>query len=318
MKNSCIIQYIIGILIVIFIYALAATLIITLFNYLALPFWAQPPICIIIFETLYYYKISLTELYNILKEECYTTIKTFNTQYGLNIAYVKYPNLEIISCEGSDITHIPHTLPYKLTRLDINFNNSIGTLPDILPATLQWLTISNCSYFTTLPNTLPDGLCEISINNAPNLVLPDILPKSLKELEIFESPITKLPAQLPSGLIALYCQDTQLTTLPDLPETLCEIEITSRNNGLILKYPLLNSEDPDDYDDETYAQVIVNHVNEINSRERVQARTRLINVTQPFLEHYMRRAMHPDRLAALKNDPTIDVDDFMTQYVESL
>jgi hypothetical protein len=32
----------------------------------------------------------------------------------------------------------------------------------------------------------------------------------------------------------------------------------------------------------------------------------------------MRRAMHPDRLAALKNDPTIDVDDFMTQYVESL
>jgi hypothetical protein len=35
-------------------------------------------------------------------------------------------------------------------------------------------------------------------------------------------------------------------------------------------------------------------------------------------EIYMKRAMHPSRLQALIDDPTLDVDTYMEQYVESL
>jgi hypothetical protein len=32
----------------------------------------------------------------------------------------------------------------------------------------------------------------------------------------------------------------------------------------------------------------------------------------------MRRRMHPDNFKALTDDPDIDVDEYMTQYVEAL
>lgn len=44
----------------------------------------------------------------------------------------------------------------------------------------------------------------------------------------------------------------------------------------------------------------------------------IINKNNILFEIYMKRAMHPLRLHALIDCPDLDVDTFMTQYVESL
>ena len=55
-----------------------------------------------------------------------------------------------------------------------------------------------------------------------------------------------------------------------------------------------------------------------NSQRRTQSRCRLINENNVLLEIYMKRMMHPDRLKTLIDDDEMDVDEFMSQYVESL
>jgi hypothetical protein len=52
--------------------------------------------------------------------------------------------------------------------------------------------------------------------------------------------------------------------------------------------------------------------------QRPTQRMTIINAGNVLLERYMKRRMHPDNFKALVDDPDMDVDEYMTQYVESL
>jgi hypothetical protein len=52
--------------------------------------------------------------------------------------------------------------------------------------------------------------------------------------------------------------------------------------------------------------------------QRARERLAIINAGNVLLERYMRRKMHPDNFKVLLADPDIDVDEYMTQYVDAL
>ena len=52
--------------------------------------------------------------------------------------------------------------------------------------------------------------------------------------------------------------------------------------------------------------------------QRPTQRLAIINAGNVFLEHYMRRRMHPDNLKVLADDPNLDVDEYMEAYVATL
>ena len=51
---------------------------------------------------------------------------------------------------------------------------------------------------------------------------------------------------------------------------------------------------------------------------RNQERCRLINKDNILLEIYMKRMMHPRYLEPLRQNEDVEVDEFMSRYVESL
>jgi hypothetical protein len=53
-------------------------------------------------------------------------------------------------------------------------------------------------------------------------------------------------------------------------------------------------------------------------KARIQERVRLINHDNILLELYMKKKMNPANFTALYRDETIDVDEFMENYVNSL
>lgn len=193
--------------------------------------------------------------------------------------------------------------------------------------------------FWCIPKKLPPKLELLYMNNTPKLrELPFTLPPTLTTLSIKNSPITHLPI-LPSGLQTFTLVNTNMNQLPDLPYSLIDIYLFRDNwinhpiyinmNKIIDRSDFdeiiesVNEDDPnfDDIANEQnriYLKRIIDYVNECNDMTRVQTRTRQINDKNILLELYMRRMMHPDRLAALKTDPDIDVNDFMAQYVDSL
>lgn len=124
--------------------------------------------------------------------------------------------------------------------------------------------------------------------------------------------MTSLPDPLPQNLKILFCSYNNLVELPDLPKTLQGFSYANNNELFYTNYP-----DIDNYN----GIALVDYVNKCNvdrEKTRIQARTHIINTTQPFLEHYMRRAMHPTKIAQLLQDPEADIDECIKAYIDTL
>lgn len=98
--------------------------------------------------------------------------------------------------------------------------------------------------------------------------------------------------------------------MPDLPYTLEYINL--HNNQLEANYPLIFTFK------HNITKEIVAYVNECNAMRRIQMRLKAINKNNILLELYMKRVMHPSKIAALTKDESIDIDEFMSNYVASL
>jgi Leucine-rich repeat (LRR) protein len=141
--------------------------------------------------------------------------------------------------------------------------------------------------------------------------LPDNLPATLKVLYCDNNNLTSLPDNLPATLERLYCSYNQITSLPDnLPATLKVLNCS--NNPLEANYPKIFTFRANQ------AQEIIAYVCECNAQRRVQERLAIINAGNVLLERYMQRRMHPDNFKELADNPDLDVDEYMTQYVEAL
>lgn len=249
------------------------------------------------------------------KNKIWLNSATLYNQDAINDAYFKNPAAEAISCTSNDIKYIPDRLPEKIKALDISSNIPVSKLPDVLPNTLETL-ICKTPTLTSLPKTLPE---------------------SLMNLYIFDAQITELPDHLPSNLMELKVANTKITHLPDLPWSITVLYV-HQNPDLLKNYPRLRDNVGGEFSELelSFAREIhrphiegmywvsrsvsakIYYINETNARMRTQARMRQINQDNILLELYMQRMMHPNRLAQLKTDPDLDVDDFMTRYVDSL
>lgn len=218
------------------------------------------------------------------------------------------------------------------TRMLSCANNNIIKLPDKLPKRLYIIICHNNKLTHIKSGGLPRGLHELCC--AANMIteIDPGLPLNLKILRISKNKLTRLP-ELPANLNILSCFYNKLTVLPDLPLTLRGIHIYENDVTLDANYPMLKElqQQVIDHDNWPMDMLILNfdyqskatialitYVNERNSAIRHQERTRIINANQCLLESYMRRAMHPARLAALADNDDLDVDEYMTAYVEAL
>ena len=182
----------------------------------------------------------------------------------------------------------------------------------------EHLMYIDCSrnLITKLPNKLPAQLNTLIINNNLIKKLPDKLPQKLRILIMHNNLITQLPVTLPLSLYFIDCTYNNLCELPNLTLNIQYMSIT-QNNTLRTMYSGLTHLEFMYYGSITHKDVP--YINDVNARRRTQARMNILCATgNPFLEPYMRRMMHPDRLKTLRNDESIDVDEYMTWYVESL
>jgi hypothetical protein len=101
--------------------------------------------------------------------------------------------------------------------------------------------------------------------------------------------------------------------LPDLPESLTYIELF--DNPLKANYPKIFTFK---VEAEEYKNDIITYVNMCNAQRRAKERLAIINAGNVLLERYMRRMMHPSKLAALADNPDLDVDEYMEAYVATL
>jgi hypothetical protein len=150
-------------------------------------------------------------------------------------------------------------------------------------------------------------LCIVSVNKLTSLCE---LPQGVMQIHCGSNLLTSLPENLPPELSVLLCANNKLKLLPDLPNTLYWVDFTE--NPLEQNYPAIFTFD------RSKSREIVAYVNMRNIMMRASERMHKIDPTNQILEHYMRRAMHPSRLTSLVNDESIDVDEYMTKYVESL
>ena len=211
----------------------------------------------------------------------------------------------ILDISNQRLTTLPGNLPQSLINLYCS-ENKLTSLPDNLPHNL-WHLICYNNQLTSLPNNLPQSLKELWCNNNKLTSLPEHLPPNLKILYCTGNELISLPDKLPQNLIQLMCNNNQLTILPDLPSSIKFIYL--KNNPLDVNYPdIFNFKNYDN---------IVTYVNKRN-REMRLARMQKIDPEKRILELYMKRMMHPSRLAALADDADADIDEWMTRYVESL
>jgi len=215
-------------------------------------------------------------------------------------------SLQELYCHTNQLISLPDNLPQSLQTLYCQYNQ-LTSLPDNLPQSLQTLGCY-CNKLTSLPEILPQSLQKLDCYINQLTKLSDILPQSLQRLDCTNNQLTSLPDNLPQNLQRLYCSNNQLTILPDLPILIQYINI--KNNPLEQNYPGIF----------TYqsAKEIINYVNKCNGIRRTKQWLSIVNANNVFLERYMQRAMHPSRLKTLKDNTDIDVDEFMTRYVEAL
>lgn len=158
--------------------------------------------------------------------------------------------------------------------------------------------------------------CHALFCGRNNLTSLPLLPmkRQFTHLYCSNNQLTCLP-ELPDTLKELYCPNNNLTILPDIPKSVRYI--SCRGNPLETNYPEIFKMEYIAPLDE-YFQTVIQYVNRRNAMMRAKDRMRLIDPTNQFLECYMRRSMHPSRLQPLLDNTDLDVDEFMTQYTNSL
>lgn len=254
--------------------------------------------------------------------------------------------MHICGFRGKKVTEI-HRIPFYVTKLTCN-GNSIIKLPEYLPCMLESLL---CAYtgITRLPENLPDGLKILECMSSRLIKLPDKLPTTLEELNCSGNMLTALPRlplklkklhcsanpinelpEIPPDLIELSCRECNLKYLPDLPHTLRDICI-DLNPEIKENYPLLVidieniSISPEICIKYNYPWGMLRcfrllgcimYINDCNSRRRTQAR--VCTIAQELEEAYLRKVLHPSRLAPLLDDPDADPQDFMDALGDSI
>jgi len=239
------------------------------------------------------------------------------------------PCLKVLDCYDNLLTELP-PLPATLMALHCN-KNRLSSLPIDIAQKTPLLTRLDCSEnaISKLPQ-LPHNLLYLTCNKmkGKEFMLPSKLPNTLRDLEIRDTLLKCLPDPLPPNIEYLIIGYTADGYIPDLPDsiislnTLCHVYtiieddmhvISQYRSNFKNSYPLLQScfmmksvEEECEY------------INQCNSERRCRERLAIINQNAPFLEHYMRRMMHPNRLQTLKINPHIDVDAFMENYSASL
>jgi Leucine-rich repeat (LRR) protein len=245
---------------------------------------------------------------------------------------------------------LPDVLPQPLTSLTC-ITNHITQLPDILPPNLTFLNCGD-NKLTELPKQLPNCLTELHCSSNQLSALPNLsatqlnvlyagynqltsigeLPASLIRFMCEHNKITQLPYELPPGLKSLDVSNNDLLVLPDFPDTMAFFDL-SNNPRLFVNYPRLAEfipiiqkanytifyeSDEDELRDKQAIADCINYINKCNFEMKTVKRMAAIDPQKKILEHYMKRAMHPSRFDALTKDDTLDVDTYMTQYIDSL
>jgi Leucine-rich repeat (LRR) protein len=249
-----------------------------------------------------------------------------------------------------NVTAIPADIIPTDTKILKCSANALTDLPDKLPNKLHTLNCVDNKLTCIKSATLPRKLYEFNCYKNKITNIEPGLPPNLKRFDCSENLLTRLP-ELPQNLQILQCCQNKLTVLPDLPDTLFDIFVIESDDKtditLLVNYPELliyqndinNAIDDEndyldnDYNTEMYPERLaryhsanisskihrfVTYVNDRNVVIRQQERSRIINANNILLESYMRRAMHPSRLTALVENDDLDVDEYMTAYVETL
>lgn len=212
----------------------------------------------------------------------------------LPIDHILFMRPMSIDCIHNYLTELPNNLPDSIWNINCSHNH-IHKLPDVLPPELFNLTCEN-NNISILPTTLPRSLVVLNVKDNPLMSLPDNLYAltSLAQLNITKCLITVLP-ELPSSLSSIVFYES---------DPICEyvkqngVEIPT-NVGLV---HLANEQ--------------IQILNEVPTRKRVQARTRLLS--NELKEHYARRTMHPNNLSPLLKNPAMDVSSFLDTYIDGL
>jgi hypothetical protein len=182
------------------------------------------------------------------------------------------------------------------------------TFPFVLPSTLIQIRCEDNKYLTALPENLPTGLEEIICDRNNLTKLPDKLPTGLIILKCSQNKLTKLP-ELPATLKSLDCSSNDLDALPMLPTTLTWL-VYFGNNKLLKTYPKLdNFENVKDK---------VAYVNKINRAVKQHQAFVVTYLTPQLEEAYARKTMHPARFQPLLDNPELNVDEFMSDYISTL
>jgi len=195
-------------------------------------------------------------------------------------------------------------------------NNYITELPEDLPDSITHLTCSN-NHITRLPDTLPSKLSHLNCGENNIYYLPHNLPITIEYINIEWNPLKALPNDFSKyvHLHTLILSKTLVTELPDMPESICSVTFYSYDP--IFKiineqyFSISNS-----YSVYRLSNKEILQINEINSRNRIQTRSRLLEFE--IMEHYARRTMHPCMLTPLLENPHADVSEFMELYIDSL
>lgn len=221
-------------------------------------------------------------------------------------------NATQLCCNRLHIRQLPNALPFKLNMINCNMNK-ITQLPDNLPVTLKELSCIG-NELRKLPTKLPQGLLILNCGRNPLITLPK-LPDGLLHLSVEYCPSLLILPELPETLRTFNISGNFFTELPDLPKTLVNFiynNIRNKGNNILFeRYPML-VQLYIDYD----IRAIIQHVNEVNSRRRSQARNALLH--QQIIEVYAVKTMHPRHLLPLIDNPDTDVDLFMAAHVARL
>jgi hypothetical protein len=235
-------------------------------------------------------------------------------------AFPDAPSLTKLEIMYSITTKLPINLPISLIYLNIP-NNGITKLPDKLPCNLRELDCSG-NNLTELP-PLPDGLISLDCSYNNLMVIPK-LPKTLEKFMCnYNHNLTTLPDELPPKLRYFEFKECKIDYIPYLPysidfsyfwwlllQTYKYIDNNIRTYSIYLHHPRVKKDE--------IARECIDFINKINAPERAHRRCRAINRNDILLETYMKRAMHPKRIADLLADENADVDTVMQEYTAGL
>ena len=202
-------------------------------------------------------------------------------------------SLQILECWNNDIDKLPD-LPDSLIELDC-FRNNLTKLPKFFPSFLRKLNCC-CNKLTKISKYLPITLTHLNFS-ANSLIYMPKLPKELTHLNCASNNLNEITNafykqyELPKTLELLWFCGNNFKELPDLHNSLILVT-NNRNCNLDLIYP--------NYKVET--------INEINLKNRIIKRMKLLNRTL-LLEHSARICMNPKRIERLLDNLEIDFFD---------